>query len=390
MNSRHIKKNMNEVPLEFRDFFTLEQHQKAQNYTLEKSKVGLIQLLIHFIMLALLIPFGFANWIDLDLRGYYFSQEVTGLCFFAYLGVLSFILDLPFKIYSTFVIEEKYGFNKTTPKLFIIDMIKETILGIIIGAPLLYVILKLMNLNFKEWWLVAYFIFFGFQFLMLYLYPVLIAPLFNKFNPLPDSEIKTAIEDLLKRVDFKFSGLYVMDASKRSSHGNAYFTGFGKNKRIVFFDTLLNQLSKDEIVAVLAHELGHFKKKHIMKMLIFSMVFGLVGFFLLGQLYQSEHFYSGHNFKHQSSYVALYLFSTVLSLYLYPLTPVFSFFSRKNEFEADHFASEHANAQDLINALLKMYRDNASTLTPSKWYSRFYYSHPPASERVKMLKTWLK
>jgi STE24 endopeptidase len=225
---------------------------------------------------------------------------------------------------------------------------------------------------------------------MLYLYPVLIAPLFNKFSPLPDGEMKDAIVDLLHRTQFQFSGLFVMDASKRSSHGNAYFTGFGKNKRIVFYDTLIGQLSKEEVVAVLAHELGHFKKKHILKMLLASMIFGFIGFFLLGFFYQDPSFYKGHGFAQSSAYVALYLFSTVISLYLFPLTPLFSYFSRKNEFEADTFASEYANAKDLISALLKMYKDNASTLTPSPAYSKFYYSHPPASERIQNLKSLIK
>ena len=388
-NSRHVKNNSGAVPLKFQSKMSLEDHQKAALYTEAKLKLANINLIIESLFLLFLIRGQALGFLDMWARHLTvnFNSKVTGLVFFLLVGVLSFIIDLPLSLYQTFVLEEKFGFNKMTPKLFIIDLLKQSLIGLIIGAPLLYTFFYLMEKMGSYWWIYACIFLTCFQLIMIVIYPVFIAPLFNKFTPLPDGELKETILKLLTRIGFSSNGLFVMDASKRSSHGNAYFTGLGKNKRIVFFDTLLKDLTPHEAEAVLAHELGHFKRKHIMKSMILSFIMSFFGLMILGFIHNLMSFFTGHGFDQPSDYAALYLFSTLASLYLFPLTPLFTWKSRKNEFEADHFAAENSSGEDLIHALIKLYKANSGTLTPDPLYSKFYYSHPPLSERVAYIES---
>ncbi len=383
-NARYIQQHRATVPEKFSDVITLSEHHKAADYSVAKLKLANISLIIDSALLFFLIKFHGLSYFDFVASNWVEDNKVRGLVLFALVGVLSFIIDLPLSLYQTFILEEKFGFNKTTLKIYTLDLIKSTVLGVIIGAPVLWSFFWLMEKMGPLWWIWGWIFLSLFQLTMMVLYPVLIAPLFNKFSPLPEGELKSTIVDLLKRVDFGFSGLFVMDASKRSSHGNAYFTGLGKNKRIVFFDTLLKDLNPKEAEAVLAHELGHFKHKHILKSMILSFVLSFVGMAVLGFLYRYEPFYAGHN-VFESPYMGVYLFSSLVSLYLFPFTPIFTAKSRKNEFEADHFAAKNSSAQELIHALIKLYKNNAGTLTPDPLYSKIYYSHPPIFERVAHL-----
>lgn len=388
LNLRHgksIKLHRHEVPTKFQHLITLPDHQKAADYNRLKINWENFTFMLDIIWLIILIPGGALNQLDLYARSFSQNEMITGLIFVSLYAVISFAIDLPQSLFSTFYIEEKFGFNKTTPKVFVIDLLKQILLSVILGLPIFCGLLWIMGKLGNHWWIVGWLFLTSIQFIILWLYPIVIAPLFNKFTPLPEGEMKEKIVKLLERVNFSFSGIFVMDASRRSAHGNAYFTGFGKNKRIVFFDTLLKTLSPEEAEAVLAHELGHFKKKHIIKSLIMSLVFSFIGFAVLGYLYNNLAFYNGHFVSNPSSYMGLFLFSMISSLYTFPLIPFFTYFSRKNEFEADEFAAIHSSAQHLVMALTKLYKDNAGTLTPDKLYSQFYYSHPPAFERVEFL-----
>lgn len=389
-NIKHIGKNFNQVPQEFADKITLEDHQKAARYSIEKLNKGqLFNFLGYIILIGWTLLGGLDvlnNWItSLEL-----SPILTGTAFILAFSFINSILSLPESLYTTFVIEEKYGFNKTTLKIFFTDMIKSSILGLIIGTPLIYGILWIMDSLGEYWWAYAWAFLSIFQLLLMWIYPTFIAPIFNKFTELEEGEVKDRILALLDRVDFTSKGLFVMDASRRSGHGNAYFTGFGKNKRIVFFDTLINSLNAKEVEAVLAHELGHFKRKHILKMMIKAFVFSFIGLFILGQLMQTTWFFEMHGVHSGETYMALTLFLLVSGIYTFFITPISSWTSRKYEFEADEFASKNSDPQELINALVKMYKDNASTLTPDPLYSAFYHSHPPALTRVKFLETFIK
>jgi len=297
------------------------------------------------------------------------------------------VLELPFSLYSTFSVEQQFGFNKMTLGLLFSDMLKQAALMLVIGAPLIWVVLWLMGSAGNLWWLWAWAVWTGFSVLMMWAYPTFIAPIFNKFSPMEEGELKTAIEGLLQRCGFESNGLFVMDGSKRSSHGNAYFTGFGKSKRIVFFDTLLKQLTTDETLAVLAHELGHFRRNHVKKRMALMFSMSLAGFALMGWLSQQMWFYEGLGVTVPSNYMLLLLFMLVMPVFTFALSPLMSMYSRKHEFEADDYAKEHANADDLISALVKMYDDNASTITPDDWYSAWHDSHPPAPVRVAHLET---
>lgn len=389
-NRRYIMQNQGEVPDKFKEQISLEDHQKAAKYSIAKINFGLYSSVIGIVVLILWTIGGGFNLIDMIARTYTTTPLMAGLLFFALYSVISFIISLPESIYSTFILEEKFGFNKTTVKTFLLDILKGTLLGVIIGLPILAGILTIMNYLGQYWWVYAWGFLTVIQLVLLLIYPNFIAPLFNKFTPLEDGETKDTIVSLLQRVDFPHDELFVMDASKRSAHGNAYFTGFGKKKRIVFFDTLLETLNPKEIESVLAHELGHFKKKHVLKMLVKAIIMSLLGFAILGALYKSNLFYLGHGISRPSTYIALALFMTVSSIYTFFLTPISSWSSRKQEFEADAFASEHASATNLISALVKMYKDNASTLTPDPLYSAYHHSHPPAMIRVNHLEKLAK
>jgi STE24 endopeptidase len=309
----------------------------------------------------------------------------TGVAVFISFGLLSSLIDLPSDIYGTFRIEAQFGFNRTSPGLFFTDLLKGLVLGLVIGVPFLALILWLMAYAGEFWWVSVWAVWISFSLLMLWLYPTVIAPLFNKFKPLENDELKERIEDLLKRNGFSSQGIFVMDGSKRTGHGNAYFTGLGRNKQIVFFDTLLNTLNADEVIAVLAHEVGHFKRKHLQKRLVLMSILSLAGLAFLGWLMQQDWFYSGLGVSTHSTYMALLLFTLVLPVFSFFLQPLMAWLSRKHEFEADEFAAGQANPLTLIQALVKLYRDNASTLTPEPLYSAFYDSHPPAPVRIAHL-----
>lgn len=389
-NKKHIRKNRHEVPEKFKEQIALSEHQKAADYNVTKITVNQFFKLYDLIILLIWTVGGGLNSLDLIARSFNYSPTITGIIFFLGFAAINMILGLPQSIYGTFVIEERFGFNKTTLKTFIMDRVKGIFLGLIIAVPLLYAILWIMQSFESNWWFLAFLLLTTFQLIMMWAYPTLIAPLFNKFSPLEEGDVKKLVLSLLDRTGFKSNGLFVMNASMRSAHGNAYFTGIGKNKRIVFFDTLIKTLEAKEVEAVLAHELGHFKKKHVLKGLVRAIFLSFLGFFILGKLYAYLPFYQGHGVDQASPYMALMLFSMVSGIYLFFLTPISSYISRKYEFEADEFASQHSNALELINALIKLYKDNASTLTPDPLFSSFYHSHPPALTRVKFLESLKK
>lgn len=386
-NKQHILFNKDAVPQEFDDKITADDHLKAAKYTIEKINFEQLSIFYHFFITLGWLPFGGLNLLDKYVRSEFSSDITRGLVLFSLLFLISYLLSLPEKIYSIFVIEEKFGFNKMNSKMFIKDQIKQLVLSAILALPLLYVVLVVISKFSQLWWLYAWAIVIAFQFFILWAYPTFIAPLFNKFSPLDEGELKDKVNKLLDKTGFHSNGLFVMDASVRSSHGNAYFTGLGKKKRIVFFDTLLSSLAPNEVEAVLAHELGHFKKKHILKSLIRSLFISFGGFYLLGEAFHLEIFFKGHFVDLSSSYMALILFSIVVPVYTFLFTPISSWLSRKNEYEADTFASEYSEASALISSLIKLYKDNASTLTPDPLYSKFYHSHPPALLRIAHLKS---
>ncbi len=381
---RAIHKSFNQVPVPFDQHITLEEHQKAGRYNLAKLNENRYELAYSALLILVFTLGGGIDWIaqSFNLTNYPLSSEVLLIVVYT---LFNSLLVLPFSYYSTFKIEQRFGFNNTTLKLFIVDLIKGTLLGLVIGAPLLYLVMWLMNNLGNQWWLWVWGVLVVFNLLILIIYPTFIAPLFNKFTPLEDLELKAKIEQLLTTCGFKSQGVFVMDGSKRSSHGNAYFTGLGASKRIVFFDTLLKQLTQEEIIAVLAHELGHFKHKHILKQMIISFGITLLGLYIFSLLINQVWFYAGLHVSQISNASGLLLLFILTGLISLPLAPLSSFMSRKNEFEADDFAKAHANKQDLINGLVKLYRDNASTLTPDELYVKFYYSHPPASVRIRNL-----
>ncbi|MFA6236405.1 MAG: M48 family metallopeptidase [Bacteriovorax sp.] len=385
-NLDHIVKHRGAVPPQFASQISLADHQKAADYSVEKIRIKqyfhLFDLIV-FLLFTLGGGLEAINRLSMSFSGS--SDIINGLRFFAILGVITSLLSLPQSLYFTFIIEEKYGFNKTTWKIFLTDMAKGALLAVIIGGPVAYAVLWIMEKLGTNWWMYAFAFLTFTQLLLIFIYPAFIAPLFNKFSPLPEGEVKQKIVNLMERCGFHSKGLFVMDASKRSGHGNAYFTGLGKNKRVVFFDTLLHSLDADEVESVLAHELGHMKKHHILKGMLKSFVISFLGFALLGYLKEDISFFRGHGVLTPNNYMALTLFSMVAGIYTFFLTPVSAYFSRKYEYEADEFASQHAKASKLISALVKMYKDNASSLTPDPVYSKFYFSHPPASERVAYL-----
>ncbi|MBT7047308.1 MAG: M48 family metallopeptidase [Gammaproteobacteria bacterium] len=383
----HILSHKDKVPEAFAEKISLEEHQKAADYSTTKLKLGRLTLAWETLWLLLWTTGGALSIVDSWWLQYQFSPLWTGIGVILSLTLLMSLLDLPFSLYSTFVIEERFGFNKTTIKTWITDLLKSASLMMVIGVPLIAVILWLMNQAGQYWWLYAWSVWTAFSLLMMWAFPVFIAPLFNKFSALEDESLKTRIDNLLQRCGFKSKGVFVVDGSKRSAHGNAYFTGFGSNKRIVFYDTLLESLSENEVEAVLAHELGHFKRNHIKKSLALSILMTLGGFALLAWLMNSAWFYSAMGVETASTHTALLLFMFVLPVFTYFISPLFSAMSRKHEFEADDFAKQQSDYRALVSALVNMYRENASTLTPDPIHSMFYDSHPPASIRISHLES---
>jgi STE24 endopeptidase len=384
---RHVAANREQVPEAFADSISLSEHQKAADYTLSKAKLSRYETIYAtFILLGLTLGGGL-QWLD-RLWSHLLDNELwLGVGFILSVLLLTSLLDLPFNLYRTFRIEQRFGFNRMTAGLFISDLFKQTLLLLLLGAPLAAVVLWLMGSMGERWWLYVWLVWSGFSLLMMWAYPAIIAPLFNKFSPLEDESMRRRIDALLERCGFTSNGIFVMDGSRRSSHGNAYFSGIGNNKRIVFFDTLLESLNGDEIEAVLAHELGHFRRKHIRKSMILIMLMSLAGLALLGWLIQQPWFFLGLGISTPSMHTALMLFLLVAPVFTFFIQPLMAFFMRKHEFEADDFAAEHANAADLIRALVKLYQENASTLTPDPLYSAFHDSHPPAPVRIGHLST---
>ena len=365
------------MPAAFQDTIPLSAHQKAADYTQAKARFGMYDLLVGALLLLIWTLGGGLNLLDSAWRSGGLPILATGVGFVISAYALMALLEIPMSAYRTFVIEERFGFNKTTPKIFILDSLKQGMLLLLIGMPLAALVLWLMLNGGALWWLYVWVAWIGFSLLMMWVYPTFIAPLFNKFRPLMDDALRTRIETLLKRNGFSSQGIFVMDGSTRSTHGNAYFTGLGTNKRIVFFDTLIDELNSEEIEAVLAHELGHFKCKHITKRIILMAAVSLIGLAFLGWLINQPWFYSGLGVTQPSAHVALVLFLIVIPVFTFFFQPMLAHISRKHEFEADDFAVKQAKADTLIQALVKLYKENANTLTPDPLYSAFHDSHPP-------------
>ncbi len=387
-HARHIAANRDQVPAGFAASISLDAHHKAADYSVAKTQLGMADTLLGA---AVLLAFTLGGGLDLlhDALSRVFAVDgyAYGVALIVSVGLLYGVLELPFNIYRTFVIESRFGFNRMTVKLFLLDMAKQAALGAVIGIPLLVLVLWLMQRMGAHWWLYVWMVWMGFNLLLLVIYPTLIAPLFNKFTPLADEALRLRIERLLTRCGFKSQGLFVMDSSRRSSHGNAYFTGFGAAKRIVLFDTLIRSLEPAEVEAVLAHELGHFKHHHVIKRIVLLFAMSLGFLWLLGFLMGETWFYADLNVSARGTAMTLILFFLVMPVFTFALQPLSSLYSRKHEFEADAYAARQANAGDLVHALTKLYKDNAATLTPDPLHSAFYDSHPPAAMRIARLQT---
>uniref|UniRef100_E1T5R7 Ste24 endopeptidase n=1 Tax=Burkholderia sp. (strain CCGE1003) TaxID=640512 RepID=E1T5R7_BURSG len=386
---RFVAGHRDQVPSQFAGTIALAAHQRAADYTVERTRLTMIEIVVGAALLIGLTLLGGVQALDLAITDWLARGYIGQIALVAAVIAITSAVDLPFDYYRQFVIEQRFGFNRMSLRIFVVDRLKGVLLGAAFGLPLLFVVLWLMNRAGSFWWLWTWIVWVVFQMLVLVLYPTFIAPLFNKFEPLKDEALKSRIEALMKRCGFAAKGLFVMDGSRRSAHGNAYFTGFGAAKRIVFFDTLLARLSGSEIEAVLAHELGHFKRRHVIKRMLVTFAISLALLALLGWLTQQVWFYEGLGVRPSlvggNSALALVLFFLALPVFVFFVTPLGSLTSRKHEFEADAFAATQTDAQDLINALVKLYEDNASTLTPDPLYTAFYYSHPPASQRIDRL-----
>ena len=383
--TRHIRAHRTQVPTPFAQQISLEDHQKAADYTNAKARLGRIESLYDTLLLLGWTLGGGIALVQSLVQGSGLEGLLGAVASILIVLLVSSALSLPFGIAQTFGIEARFGFNRSTPGLFVADMAKGLVLSLALGAPLLAAVLWIMAHAGELWWFYAWVLWSGFGLLMFWAYPTLIAPLFNKFEPLQDASLKQRVEALLDRCGFHSKGIFVMDGSRRSAHGNAYFTGIGNNKRIVFFDTLIKTLEPLEVEAVLAHELGHFRKRHVRKRLIWSLVSSLIGLALLGWLKTQVWFYTDLGVPGASDQAALLLFIMIVPVFTYFLSPLSAWFSRKHEFEADAYAASQSDAGALVEALVKLYRENASTLTPDPVHSAFYDSHPPALIRIQHL-----
>lgn len=389
---RHVATHRDAVPPAFAHRISLSAHQKAADYTLAKARVSLIDITLSATVLLCWTLLGGLDWLNRWLLEFISPGLWQQLALLASFAVISALIELPLSLYQTFRLEQRFGFNQMTPGLWLADLLKSTLVGAIIGLPLAALILWLMGSTGPLWWLWAWGAWTAFNLLLMWIFPSFIAPLFNKFEPLADESLKSRVTRLMERCGFAAKGLFVMDGSRRSAHANAYFTGFGNSKRVVFFDTLLRQLSPGEVEAVLAHELGHFKHKHISKRMVLMFGVSLLGFALLGWLSQQLWFYTGLGVSvllgpnigvaAENNALALLLFMLAVPVFSFFVTPLMSAMSRRDEFEADAYAMQQADGAQLASALLKLYEDNASTLTPDPWYVSFYYSHPPAVDRL--------
>lgn len=382
---RHVMAHRDTVPEAFRHTISPEDHRKAADYTVAHTRFGRVEDIYGAALLVLWTVGGGLEWLDHAWSGLGWGELVTGTGFMLSAFVLMGLLELPTSIYQTFVIENRFGFNKITPGLFITDLVKKTVLLGILGAPLIVAALWMMQATGALWWFYVWLLWSGFMLFLVWAYPTLIAPIFNKFTPLKEDSVRQRIQSLLERTGFRSRGIFVMDGSRRSAHGNAYFTGFGKTKRVVFFDTLLKHLGEKEIEAVLAHELGHFKRRHVIKRMILTFSMSLIGLAILGWLVTQPWFYAGLGMTQPSTHAALTLFMLIGPVFTFFLQPLIAWGSRRYEYEADSFAAEQTDAGELVSALVKLYKENASTLTPDPLHSAFYDSHPPASLRIAHL-----
>ena len=383
---RHIGAHRASVPDEFAGRISIAAHHKAADYSHAKIRLGMLEVLVGT---ALLLAFTLGGGLQTlsDTWSEWFEQGgyAHGIALILSMTLLTGMIDMPFALYRTFGIEARFGFNRMTPALYLVDMAKQALIGVLLGVPLLFCVLWLMARMGGLWWLWVWATWIVFNLLVLAIYPTLIAPLFNKFRPLEDAQLRTRIEALLAKCGFRVQGLFVMDSSRRSSHGNAYFTGFGKSRRIVLFDTLIDRLGTAEIAAVLAHELGHFNHRHVMKRMAMLFAGSFAFLAVLGWLIGTDWFYSGLNVQSHSTAMALALFIMVVPVFTFPLQPLTSMYSRSHEYQADAYAAEHTAPQELAQALVKLYQDNAATLTPDPLHSAWYDSHPPAALRIARL-----
>ncbi len=389
-NLKSIDNNKESVPDRFKDVVTEEEYKKSIFYNTDRIKFQIFTSLFGSVVLIIFTIGGLLNYLTQVVMDITQSNVLGAVLLGLLLIIVEEIISIPISIYSTFVIEERHGFNKTTKKTFVTDIFKGLLISGAISSILYATVIFIIISAGDLWWIYAFAAVFTLQAIIFFLYPVLIMPLFNKFEPLDDEEFKKPIEKLLEKVDFKSKGLFVMNASLRSTHGNAFFTGIGKNKRIVFFDTLLKTINPDEMEAILGHELGHYKLGHIRKTLISSLVFGFLGFYILNEIFKSDNFFIDHGLENLTVYSKFLMFYLVIGSYTFFTKPITSALSRKREFEADDFSFQFTDGEHMISGLLKLTKDNASNLTPDPLYSSYYYSHPPIAERVASIENKLQ
>ena len=389
-NLKSIDNNKDSVPPRFKDVVTEEEYKKSILYNTDRIKFQIFTALFGSVVLVIFTIGGLLNYLTEVVMDITSSNVLGAVLLGLLLIIVEEIISIPISIYSTFVIEERHGFNKTTKKTFVTDIFKSLFISGAISSILYATVIFIIISAGDLWWIYAFAAVFTLQAIIFFLYPVLIMPLFNKFEPLDDEQFKKPIEKLLEKVDFKSKGLFVMNASLRSTHGNAFFTGFGKNKRIVFFDTLLKTINPDEMEAILGHELGHYKLGHIRKTLISSLVFGFLGFYILNEIFKSDNFFIAHGLENLTVYSKFLMFYLVIGSYTFFTKPITSALSRKREFEADDFSFQFTDGEHMISGLLKLTKDNASNLTPDPLYSSYYYSHPPIAERVASIENKLQ
>ena len=389
-NLKSIDNNKDSVPPRFKNVVTEEEYKKSILYNTDRIKFQIFTALFGSVVLVIFTIGGLLNYLTEVVMDMTSSNVLGAVLLGLLLIIVEEIISIPISIYSTFVIEERHGFNKTTRKTFVTDIFKGLLISGAISSILYATVIFIIISAGDLWWIYAFAAVFTLQAIIFFLYPVLIMPLFNKFEPLDDEQFKKPIEKLLEKVDFKSKGLFVMNASLRSTHGNAFFTGFGKNKRIVFFDTLLKTINPDEMEAILGHELGHYKLGHIRKTLISSLVFGFLGFYILNEIFKSDNFFIAHGLENLTVYSKFLMFYLVIGSYTFFTKPITSALSRKREFEADDFSFQFTDGEHMISGLLKLTKDNASNLTPDPLYSSYYYSHPPIAERVASIENKLQ
>ena len=389
-NLKSIDNNKDSVPARFKDVVTEEEYKKSILYNTDRIRFQIFTALFGAVVLVIFTIGGLLNYLTQVVMDITSSNVLGAVLLGLLLIIVEEIISIPISIYSTFVIEERHGFNKTTRKTFVTDIFKGLLISGAISSILYATVIFIIISAGDLWWIYAFAAVFTLQAIIFFLYPVLIMPLFNKFEPLDDEQFKKPIEKLLEKVDFKSKGLFVMNASLRSTPGNAFFTGFGKNKRIVFFDTLLKTINPDEMEAILGHELGHYKLGHIRKTLISSLVFGFLGFYILNEIFKSDNFFIAHGLENLTVYSKFLMFYLVIGSYTFFTKPITSALSRKREFEADDFSFQFTDGEHMISGLLKLTKDNASNLTPDPLYSSYYYSHPPIAERVASIENKLQ